>query len=129
MKKMKGKNELPERRICRAMNISRSTIRYQAVRQADEEEITTRIIELASQYGRYGYRRITTILRPEYRVNHKRVERIWREQGLKVPAKQPKRKRLWLNDGSCIRLIPEYNNSVWSYDFVEDRLRNGRKAR
>jgi len=126
---MKEKHELSERRICRAMNISRSTIRYQVVRRTDEDAITTRIIELATQYGRYGYRRITAMLRLEYRINHKRVERIWREQGLKVPAKQPKRKRLWLNDGSCIRLRPEYKNHVWSYDFVEDRLRNGRKVR
>lgn len=62
-------------------------------------------------------------------INHKRVERIWREQGLKVPRKQPKKRRLWLNDGSCIRLRPEYKNHVWSYDFVEDRLANGRKVR
>ena len=69
------------------------------------------------------------MLKDEYAVNHKRVERIWREQGLKVPRKQPKKRRLWLNDGSCIRLRPEYKNHVWSYDFVEDRLRNGRKIR
>lgn len=69
------------------------------------------------------------MLRTPYNINHKRVERIWREQGLKVPQKQPKKRRLWLNDGSCVRLRPEYKNHVWSYDFVEDRLRNGRKVR
>lgn len=69
------------------------------------------------------------MLKDKYAINHKRVERIWREQGLKVPRKQPKKRRLWLNDGSCIRLRPEYKNHVWSYDFVEDRLRNGRKIR
>jgi len=81
-----------------------------------------RIIELATQYGRYGYRRITAMLRQEgWQVNHKRVERIWRQEGLKVPKKQPKRRRLWLNDGSCIRLRPEYKDHVWSYDFVTTR--------
>ena len=59
----------------------------------------------------------------------KRVERIWREEGLKVPQKQPKRRRLWLNDGSCVRLRPEYRNHVWSYDFLEDKLSNKRKVR
>lgn len=62
-------------------------------------------------------------------MNHKRVKRIWREEGLKVPQKQPKRRRLWLNDGSCVRLRAEHANHVWSYDFVEDRLSNGRKVR
>ena len=62
-------------------------------------------------------------------VNVKRVERIWRREGLKVPQKQPKKGRLWLNDGSCVRLRPEHPNHVWSYDFVEDRTHNGRKFR
>ena len=88
------------------------------------------MIDLACNYGRYGYRRIAALLRAEgWCVNHKRVERIWREEGLKVPQKQKKRRRLWLNDGSCIRLRVEYPNHVWSYDFVEDRLRNGKKLR
>ncbi len=78
-------------------------------------------------YGRYGYRRITALLRNEgWRVNHKRVWRIWRQAGLKVPQKQPKRGRLWLNDGSCVRLNPERRNHVWTYDFVFDRTHNGR---
>ena len=118
-----------QRRACRALRVCRSSIRYIPVKRNDEDEITARIIELATNYGRYGYRRITAMLRTEYTINHKRVERIWREQGLKVPRKQPKKRRLWLNDGSCVRLRPEYRNHVWSYDFVEDRLRNGRKVR
>jgi putative transposase len=78
-------------------------------------------------YGRYGYRRITALLRNEgWRVNHKRVWRIWRQAGLKVPQRQPKRGRLWLNDGSCMRLRPEHKNHVWTYDFVFDRTHNGR---
>jgi putative transposase len=88
------------------------------------------IIELATRYGRYGYRRITALLRDAgWLVNVKRVERIWRQEGLKVPAKQPKRGRLWLSNGSCVRLRPEHPNHVWSYDFVEDRTHNGRKFR
>jgi len=96
----------------------------------EEEQLTGRIIELASKYGRYGYRRITAMLRQEgWLVNHKRVERIWRREGLKVPKKQPKRSRLWLNDGSCIRLRPEYKDHVWSYDFVMARTSDGKSFR
>jgi transposase InsO family protein len=97
----------------------------------EEEKLTSRIIELASQYGRYGYRRITVLLNNEreWTVNHKQVERIWRREGLKVPKKQPKRRRLWLNDGSCIRLRPEYKDHVWSYDFVMARTADGRAFR
>ena len=92
--------------------------------------MTARITELATTYGRYGYRMITGLLRNEgWNVNHKRVERIWRREGLRVPPKQPKRGRLWLNDGSCIRLRPEYRNHVWSYDFVTARTHEGRAFR
>ena len=92
--------------------------------------LTAAIIRLARQYGRYGYRRITALLRREgWHVNAKRVQRIWQREGLKVPRKQPKRGRLWLNDGSCIRLRPQWKNHVWSYDFVEDRTHDNRKIR
>jgi len=95
-----------------------------------EEVLRDDIIRLASKYGRYGYRRITALVRAEgWVVNHKRVERIWREKGLKVPKKQPKKGRLYLNDGSCIRLRPSYKNHVWSYDFIHDRLHSGKKIR
>lgn len=70
------------------------------------------------------------MLRAEgWSCNHKRVERIWRAEGLKVPARQPRRGRLWLHDGSCIRLRPKRPNHGWAYDFVEDRTRDGRKFR
>jgi len=93
----------------------------------DEERLVTQMIELATRYGRYGYRRITGLLRWDgWRVNHKRIERLWRREGLKVPKKQPKRGRLWLGDGSCIRLRPKHRNHVWAYDFVADRTRDGR---
>ena len=92
--------------------------------------MTEAIVRLASAYGRYGYRRITALLRGEgWYVNHKRVERIWRREGLKVPAKQPKRGRLWLNDGSCVRLRPNWPNHVWAYDFVMARTHDGRAFR
>ena len=82
------------------------------------------------QYGRYGYRRITALLLEEgWKVNHKRVERIWRQEGLKVPKRQPKRRRLWLNDGSCVRQRPLFKNQVWTYDFVHARTWNGRPIR
>jgi len=96
----------------------------------DEGRLTADIIELARQYGRYGYRKIAELLRNAgWLVNDKRVERIWRREGLKVPAKQPKKGRLWLADGSCVRLRAEHPNHVWSYDFVEDRTHEGRKYR
>ncbi len=82
------------------------------------------------RYGRYGYRRITALLNREgWLVNHKRVERIWRREGLKVPQKQPKRGRLWLNDGSCIRRRPEHKDHVWNYDFLVARATDGRAFR
>ena len=93
----------------------------------DESRLVARLIELATQYGRYGYRHITALLRGEgWRVNHKRVERLWRREGLKVPQQQPKRGRLWLTDGSCLRRRPEYRHHVWAYDFVVERTHDGR---
>jgi putative transposase len=98
--------------------------------RADEAALTEAIVRLATRYGRYGYRRIRCLLLDEgWRVSVKRVYRIWRREGLKVPNKQPKRGRLWLNDGSCIRLRPERPNHVWSYDFMQDRTEDGRRFR
>jgi len=125
-----AKFSVPERLACKVLGQHRSTQRKKPQSRPDEEALTTDIIRLASRYGRYGYRRITAMLRSEgWTVNAKRVERIWRREGLKVPQKQPKRGRLWLNDGSCVRLRPEHPNHVWSYDFVEGRTHNGRKFR
>jgi transposase InsO family protein len=123
--------KLSERRVCRVLGQHRSTQRRVLRQRDDEERLTADIIELARQYGRYGYRKIAELLRSTagWIVNDKRVERIWRREGLKVPAKQPKRGRLWLSDGSCIRLRAERPNHVWSYDFVEDRTHDGRKYR
>jgi len=119
-----------ERRACRVLGQPRSTQRHVGKVAEDEEQLVERVVFLASQYGRYGYRRITAMLRNEgWPVNHKRVERIWRQEGLKVPAKQSKRGRLWLTDGSCIRLRPERRNHVWSYDMALIRTTDGRALR
>ncbi|BAF89260.1 integrase [Azorhizobium caulinodans ORS 571] len=119
-----------ERLACRVLGQHRSTQRKVPVGRADEAGLTADIIELATRYGRYGYRRITALLQASgWVVNVKRVERIWRREGLKVPSKQPKKGRLWFNGGSCLRLRPEHPNHVWSYNFVEDRTHNGRKFR
>ena len=108
----------------------RATQRRQLMVRDDETKLTQAIIELASEYGRYGYRRITALLHHQgWQVNHKRVERIWRTEGLKVPQKQPKRARLWLTDGSCVRKRATHRNHVWSYDFVMDRTHDGRSYR
>ena len=119
-----------ERRACRVLGQSRATQRYLPQVRDDETPLTKRIIELAAVYGRYGTPRITSILRTEgWTVNHKRVERIWRQEGLKVPQKQPKRGRLWQNDGSCIRLRPAHPDHVWAYDFVYEYTHDGRPFR
>jgi putative transposase len=119
-----------ERRACRVLGQNRAVQRHTPTTRDDEDVLTKRIIELAAVYGRYGTPRITALLRREgWAVNHKRVERIWRKEGLKVPRKQPKRERLWLNDGSCVRLRPEYKDHVWAYDFVQTRTTDGRPVR
>lgn len=119
-----------ERRACGVLGQHRTSQRHIRRQGSHEITLTQDIIRLASKYGRYGYRRITALLKAEgWKVNHKRVERIWREEGLKVPARQPKRGRLYLHDASCIRLRPCWENHVWSYDFVHERLHNGEKFR
>ena len=122
------KLDVSQRRACQILSQARSTQRRHLSPSLDEKRLTEDIIMLAGRYGRYGYRRITALLINQmgWMVNHKRVERIWRREGLKVPQKQPKRGRLWLNDGSCIRLKPEHKDHVWSYDFVMAKTTNGR---
>ena len=130
MEQAKQELGVSERRACRVLGQARSTQRHDPKAADDEDALTRAIVRLAERFGRYGYRRITAMLRREgWRVNHKRVERIWRREGLKVPQKQPKRSRLWFHDGSCIRLRPSRRNHVWSYDIIEDRTHDGRKIR
>jgi len=113
--------------VCRLAGQPRSTQRYRARGRFDEEQLRGRIVALALDYGAYGYRMLAGLLRGEgLLVNHKRVERIWRQEGLKVPRRQPKRRRLWSNDGSCVRLRAQRPNHVWSYDFVAHRTHDKR---
>lgn len=130
MIRVRQKFDVSERRACRVLHQPRTTQRRAAQVPADEPRLLARMTDLAQSYGRYGYRRITAMLRMEgWRVNHKRVERLWRREGLKVPARQPRRGRLWLSDGSCVRLRPLWPNHVWAYDFVQDRTHDGRPLR
>ncbi|UWR05730.1 IS3 family transposase [Ruegeria conchae] len=127
---VRHKLRVSERRACRVLKQHRSTQRKLPKGRADEKRLVADMIELARQYGRYGYRRIAALLRDAgWQVNDKRVERLWRREGLKVPMKQPKKGRLWLNDGSCVRLRPEHRNHVWSYDFVHCRTDDGKAFR
>lgn len=122
--------KVSERRACKALGQHRSTQRKAPRGKDDEAALVAELIEFARSYGRYGYRKVAALLRADgWLVNDKRVERLWRQEGLKVPARQPKRARLWDGDGSCIRLRPEHRNHVWSYDFVETRTHDGRKFR
>ena len=129
---------LSERTACRIVGQPRGTQRYVPTAKPDEDELTRNIVYLASEYGRYGYRRVTALLNDGgIEVGRDRVQLptklrfavIWCREGLKVPQKQPKRSRLWLNDGSCLRLRPEHPNHVWSFDFVEAQTHDGRRIR
>ena len=121
---------ISERRACAALSQHRSTQRKVPRGSDDEERLTDDLVALARAHGRLGYRKIAAMLRSSgWVVNDKRVERIWRQEGLKVPRRQPKRSRIWQSDGSCIRLRAERPNHVWSYDFLEDRTHDGRKYR
>ena len=115
-----------ERRACRTIGVAQSTQRYEASPE-DDDSLRLALVRLAKQYGRYGYRKIAELLRIEgWQVNHKKVERLWREEGLQIPQRHRKRKRLYHKDSSVIRLRPKYQNHIWSIDFVHDKLANGR---
>ena len=130
MERVREQYGLSERHACRLVGQPRGTQRYSVIVRADEDALTQAILALAAQYGRYGYRRIAKLLEEAgWDVGVDRVQRIWRREGLKVPQKQKPRGRLWLNDGSCIRLRPDHRNHVWSYDFVEAQTHDGRKVR
>jgi len=120
--------KISERRACKTVGQIRSTQRYKPIPNPEQEKLECRVVELASEYGRYGYRQVTDMLQMEgWSVGKDRVYSIWQREGLKVPQKQPKRSRLWLADGSLIRHRPEYKNHVWSYDFVSEQTHDGRK--
>jgi len=122
--------QVSERRACRAIGQIRGSYRYVPRPDHERARLRERIIALAKEYGRYGYRTVTDLLRNEgWDVGKDRVYTIWRQEGLQVPQKQPKRARLWLANGSCVRKRPERPNHVWSYDFVADRTHDGRPFR
>ena len=119
-----------ERRICKVIKVHRSSFRYKPVSRDFDNKVKERVIKIASEYGRYGYRQITAMLNMEgFNVVKDKVFSIWQREGLKVPQKQPKRSRLWLADGSCVRQRAEYKNHVWSYDFVSEETHDGRKIK
>lgn len=127
---LQGRFGVSERVACKVLGQPRSTHRYCPIRRDDEDALTEAIIGLASCYGRYGYRRVAALLQEAgWQVGKDRVSRIWRREGLKVPQKHKPRARLWLNEGSCIRLRPQRPNHVWSYDFVAARTQDGRALR
>ena len=124
------KYALNERTACRIVGQPRGTQRYVPTARRDEDELTRNIVYLASEYGRYGFRRVTALLNEGgIEAGEDKGKRIWRREGLKAPKKQPKQARLWLNDGSCIRLRPEHPNHVGSFDFVEAQTHDGRRIR
>jgi len=130
VERVRAQYGMTERHACQLLGQWRGTQRYEPIQRNDEDALTRAIITLASRYGRYGYRRITALLkRAGWRVGKDRVQCIWRREGLKVPAKQRPRGRLWLEDGSCVRLRPEHANHVWSYDFVSAVTHDGRTLR
>ena len=130
MERAREQYGISERHACRLLGQWRGTQRYEPDHRLDEDELTRAVIALASQYGRYGYRRITALLRSAGgQVGKDRVQQIWRREGLKVPQKQRPRGRLWLHDGSCLRRRPDHPNQVWSYDFVSARTHDERTLR
>ena len=128
----RGREEygLSERHAGRLLGQGRGTQRYAPILRSDEEGLRRAIITLASQYGRYGYRRISALIRSVgWQVGKDRGQRMWRREGLQVPQEQKPRGRLWLNDSSCVRLRPERAKQVWSYDFVSAVTHDGRTLR
>ena len=124
---VRQKLDTSERRTCKTIGLGRSTQRYKASQKNDDEELRLVMIRLTKQCGLYGYRKITQLLRMEGWVsNHKKIERLWREEGLQLPHRHKKRRRLYHKDSSVIRLRPRYPRHIWSVDFVHDKLNNGR---
>ena len=127
---VRSKLGVSERRACRVLKQHRTTQRRLPTGRTDEVQLVEDMIALARKFGRFGYRRIAVMLRSAgWEINDKRVERLWRREGLKVPMKQPKKGRLWLNDGLCVRLKAEHRDHVWSYYFVHHRTDDGKAFR
>jgi transposase InsO family protein len=125
---VRGKLAVSERRACRVIGQPRSSQRYVVTRMDKDKILLAQILKLSEKHPRYGYRRIWALLRREgYHINKKRVHRLWRRAGLKVPAKQRKRQRLPGGaENGASRRRAEYKDHVWSYDFVMDQTEDGR---
>lgn len=116
-----------ERRACRALSQSRSSQRYRPLTNEEEKRLIAEMLTLVGQHPRYGYRRIWALLRRSgWRVNRKRIYRLWVQEGLKVPQKQRKRRRFGHSENSCVRRKAEHKDHVWTWDFIHDRTTNGR---
>lgn len=127
---VQGERPCSQRRACSIVGLARSTARYVGEEDGDERRLVSRLHELAHAHPRYGYRRIWALLRREgWRVNRKRVQRLWRLEGLKVPAKARKQRAPGQSANSCTRRRAEGANHVWSYDFVADQTEDGRMLR
>ena len=122
--------DVSERRACRVTGQHRSTQRYESTVVSDEVELVREMRALAAKHPRFGYRRIAALLRAEgWDVNDKRVHRLWRREGLKVPKRQRRRRRLGHSANSCTRRRAERMNQVWTYDFVLDRTEDGKRLK
>ena len=122
--------ELSERRACKVVGQPRSTQRYEVESDGEEQRLRHELREISRQRPRAGYRMAARCLRRGgWRINHKRVQRLWREEGLRVGRKQRKRARLGGAAQGSQRLRAERTNEVWSYDFVQDRTRDGRRLK
>lgn len=119
-----------ERRACKVIGQPRASQRYRARKPDKDRALRERLRELARRYLRYGYRRMWALLKREgWRVNRKRVQRLWREEGLRILRRQRKRRRLGSSENGCIRLRATHKNHVWSYDFVMDQTEDGRRLK
>jgi putative transposase len=122
--------EVSERRACRVLRQPRSSQRYVSTKAGKDVALVERMVALSRQNPRYGYRRVWALLgREGWAVNKKRVQRLWREAGLKVPTKERKRRRLGTSEDGCTRRRAEYIDHVWSYDFAMDATEDGRRLK
>ncbi len=116
-----------ERRACRAIGQHRSTQRYEPLEKEEEKRLVQEMLALVAKHPRYGYRFVWALLRKAgWQVNRKRIYRLWRQEGLKVPQKQHKKRRLGHSANSCVRRKAEHKDHVWTWDFIHDRTTNGR---
>ena len=124
---MQKQLDVSERRACQVSDQPRSTQRYRSRPPEGEQALVARMLELVRHHPRYGYRRIWALLRWEgFKLNRKRVHRLWKREGLKVPQKQHKKRRLGSSGNGIVRHGATQKDQVWAWDFVHDRTEDGR---